>query len=151
MMLPLIVLDNTKQMKNDPDHAFSLADLKAWENEHGRIPFGSFVALRTDMSKDFETNPEYFKRGPFSAWSFEVIKYLYEERGVVATGHESLDTDTTPEMLSETYILKNNHYQIEVMANLDHWSSTVKRLATVSVREPWRPISDGFCIARWRW
>lgn len=119
MLLPLIVLDNTKHMKGDPNHAFSLRDLMAWENEHGRISTGSFVALRTDMSKDFSSNPEYFKRGPFPAWSFEVIKFLYEERGVVATGHESLDTDITPDMASETYILKNNHYQIEVMANLD--------------------------------
>lgn len=119
MVLPLIILDNTGHMKSDPNHAFSLDDLKAWEAKHGRIPAQSFVALRTDMSKDFQSNPDYFKRSPFPAWSFEVIKFLYEERDVVATGHESLDTDTTSNMASETYILKNNHYQIEVMANLD--------------------------------
>lgn len=119
MILPLIVLDNTRYMTTDPNHTFSLSDLIAWEAEHGRVPTGSFVALRTDMSKQFETNAEYFKRSPFPAWSFDVIKFLYEERGVVATGHESLDTDITPEMVSETYILKSNHYQIEVMANLD--------------------------------
>jgi kynurenine formamidase len=34
-------------------------------------------------------------------------------------GHESLDTDTTDKMESETWILQHGHYQIEVMANLD--------------------------------
>ena len=69
--------------------------------------------------KDWETNPERFKRSPFPAWSFETIKFLFEQRGVVATGHESLDTDTTEKMDSETWLLQHGHYQIEVMANLD--------------------------------
>ncbi len=119
MILPPIVLDNTGYQKKDANHAFSVADLKAWEKKYGRIPKGSFVALRTDMGKDFETNPERFKRQPFPAWAFETIKFLYEQRGVTATGHESLDTDTTDKMDSETYILQKGHYQIEVMTNLD--------------------------------
>jgi kynurenine formamidase len=118
MILPLIVLDDTPYLANDPNHAFSVADLRAWEKRHGRVPKGSFVALRTDMSKDWD-NPDRFKRQPFPAWAFETIKFLYEERSVVATGHESLDTDITDNMDSETWILKHGHYQIEAMANLD--------------------------------
>ena len=119
MVLRLIVLDDTPYLKKDPNHAFSVADLRAWEKQHGRVPKGSFVALRTDMYKDWESNPERFKRQPFPAWDFETIKFLFEKRGVTAIGHESLDTDTTEKMLSETYLLKRGHFQIEVMANLD--------------------------------
>ncbi|HWM80511.1 MAG TPA: cyclase family protein [Pseudolabrys sp.] len=119
MILRLVVLDNTPYQTSDPNHAFSLADLRAWEKKHGRVPKGSFVALRTDMSRDWEKNPEHFKRSPFPAWSLETIKFLYEQRGVTATGHESLDTDTTEKMESETYLLRRGHFQIEVMANLD--------------------------------
>jgi kynurenine formamidase len=119
MILPLIVLDDTPYLAKDPDHAFSVADLKTWEKKHGRIPPRAFVALRTDMYKDWNENPERFKREKFPAWAFETIKFLYEQRGVIATGHESMDTDTTDKMLSETYILQRGHYQIEVMANLD--------------------------------
>ena len=57
MILPLIVLDNTRYPTKDPNHAFSVADLRAWEKQHGRVPKGSFVALRTDMYKDFGTIP----------------------------------------------------------------------------------------------
>jgi kynurenine formamidase len=119
MILPLIVLDDTPYLANDPNHAFSLADLRRWEHRNGRIPRGSFVALRTDMYKDWDSDPERFKRNPFPAWSFETIRFLYEQRGVTATGHESLDTDTTDKMDSETYILRHGHYQIEAMASLD--------------------------------
>jgi kynurenine formamidase len=118
MILPLIVLDDTPYLANDPNHAFSVADLRAWEKKYGRVPKGSFVALRTDMYKDWD-NPEKFKRSPFPAWAFETIKFLYENRNVTATGHESLDTDITDKMDSETWILKHGHYQIEAMANLD--------------------------------
>jgi kynurenine formamidase len=119
MILPLAVFDSTPLLTKDPNHAFSVDDIKGWEREHGRVPEGSFVALRTDMSKDFEHDPERFKRHPFPAWSLEAIKFLYEERGVTATGHESLDTDTSDKMEAETYLLQHGHYQIEVMANLD--------------------------------
>ena len=119
MILPLIVVDDTPFLAKDPNHAFSVADLAAWEKAHGRVPKGSFVALRTDMYKDWDSNPERFKRSPFPAWAFETIKFLYEQRGVTATGHEAMDTDTTDKMDSETYILQHGHYQIEVMANLD--------------------------------
>jgi kynurenine formamidase len=119
MILRLVVLDDTPYLGKDPNHAFSVADLKAWERQHGRVSKGAFAALRTDMSKDWDTNPERFKREPFPAWSLETIKYLYEQRGVTATGHETMDTDTTDKMDSETYILQHGHYQIEVMANLD--------------------------------
>jgi len=119
MILPLIVLDDTPYLANDPNHAFSVADLRKWEARYGRVPRGSFAALRTDMYKDWDSNPERFKRNPFPAWAFETIRFLYEQRGVTATGHESLDTDTTDKMDSETYILQHGHYQIEAMANLD--------------------------------
>jgi kynurenine formamidase len=119
MILPLIVLDDMPYLANEPNHAFSVADLRRWENKNGRVPRGSFVALRTDMYKDWDSNPERFKRSPFPAWAFETIRFLYENRGVTATGHESLDTDTTDKMDSETYILEHGHYQIEAMANLD--------------------------------
>lgn len=118
MILPLVVLDATPYLKADPNHAFSVENLLAWERTHGRVPPGSFVALRTDLSKDWNT-PEKFKRSPFPAWDFQTIKFLYTQRGVTATGHESLDTDTSEKLLSETWLLKHGHYQIEAMANLD--------------------------------
>jgi kynurenine formamidase len=119
MVLPLIVLDDTPYLAKDPNHAFSVDDLRAWEKKNGRVPKDSFVALRTDMYKDWDRDPERFKRSPFPAWSLDTVKFLIEQRGVTAIGHESMDTDTTDKMESETYILQHGHFQIEVMANLD--------------------------------
>jgi kynurenine formamidase len=138
MILPLVVFDATPFLSRDPNHAYSVDDIKAWERKHGRVPKGAFAALRTDMSKDFGRDPERFMRQPFPAWSLEAIKFLYEQRGVTATGHESLDTDTTDKMDSETYILRSGHYQIEVMTNLDQVPA---RGALVVVT--WPKVRDG--------
>ena len=43
---------------------------------------------------------------------------------MTAIGHEAMDTDTTEKMDSETWLLRNGHYQIEVMANLDQVPAT---------------------------
>lgn len=120
MILPLVVFDITPLLTTEPNHALTVDDITAWEKAHGRIPAGAFAALRTDMSKDWESHPDRFKRSPFPAWSLAAIRFLFDERHVTAIGHESLDTDTTDSMDSETWLLKQNHYQIEAMANLDH-------------------------------
>lgn len=139
MIMPLVVLDNTPYQSADPAHAFGLADLEAWEKEHGPVPKGSFAALRTDMSKDWTADPANFKRQPFPAWSFDVVKTLFTQRGVTAIGHEALDTDITPTMDSETWILRNGHYQIEVMANLDQVPATGAVIVVT-----WPKVENGF-------
>jgi len=138
MILPLVVFDSTSLLVKDPNHAFSVGDLRAWEKKHGRVPKGAFAALRTDMYKDWDGNPERFKRSPFPAWSPETVKFLVEQRGVTAIGHESLDTDTTDKMESETYILRKGRYQIEVMANLDQVPATGALIVVA-----WPKVKDG--------
>jgi kynurenine formamidase len=124
MILPLVVFDITPELHDDPNHALTIKDILAWEKVNGRVPSGSFAALRTDMYKDWDTNPERFKRQPFPGWSLEAIQFLYEQRGIVANGHEAMDTDITPDLKSETWLLHHGHWQIEVMASLDQVPAT---------------------------
>jgi kynurenine formamidase len=51
-----------------------------------------------------------------------VLKYLYEERKITASGHETSDNapnSRDPAMAIERYVLGTNHYQIELLTNLD--------------------------------
>jgi kynurenine formamidase len=139
MIMPLVVFDDTQYFAKDANHALTVDDIKEWEKKNGEVPKGAFAALRTDMYKDWDANPEKFKRYPFPAWSLDAIKYLFETRGVTAIGHEALDTDVTQTMESETWILKNGHYQIEVMANLDQ---VPEKGAVIVVT--WPKVENGF-------
>ncbi len=124
MILPLVVFDMTPMLAKDPNHALTVGDIRTWESKHGPVPAGSFAALRTDMYKDWSSNSERFKRYPFPGWSLETLEFLYEQRGIVANGHESLDTDATPDMKAERWLLSHGHWQIEAMANLDQVPAT---------------------------
>jgi kynurenine formamidase len=124
MILPLVVFDITPMLKDNPNHALTVADIKDWERGHGRVPAGCFAALRTDMYKDWNANPERFERYPFPAWSLEAIQFLYQQRGMVANGHESMDTDTSKNLDSEKWLLTHGHWQIEAMGRLDRVPAT---------------------------
>ncbi len=129
MLMPLVVLDVHEQVARNPDYTLRLVDVQAWEKKHGRIPAHAFVAMRTDWSKRWPDDAAMQNRDAaghahYPGWSKEVLKLLYEDRHITASGHETTDTDpgtaTDKEDYSlERYLLGLNHYQIEMLANLD--------------------------------
>jgi kynurenine formamidase len=129
MVMPLVVLDVHDKVASNTDYVLSLDDVRDWESRHGRIPRGAFVAMRTDWAKRWPDDAALANRDAsgvyhYPGWSREVLKLLYEDRGITASGHETTDTDpglaTTKDDYSlESYILGLNHYQIELLANLD--------------------------------
>ncbi len=129
MIMPLVVIDVHDKAARNPDYTITMDDVNAWEANYGAIPEGAFVAMRTDWSRRWPDmaamqNKDVNGVAHYPGWSMEVLKYLYEERKITASGHEPTDTDpgiaTSKDDYSlETYILKQNHYQIELLANLD--------------------------------
>ncbi len=129
MLLPLVVLDVHRQVEKNPDYVVALADVHDWEARHGRIPEHAFVAMRTDWSRRWPNdaamqNLDAKGVAHYPGWSKDVLKLLYEDRKITASGHETTDTDpglaTTKDDYSlESYVLGTNHYQIEMLANLD--------------------------------
>jgi len=129
MLLPLVVLDVHEKVARNPDYVLSLDDVRAWETRHGRIPAHAFVAMRTDWSKRWPNDASMQNKDAkgvahYPGWSMAVLKLLYEDRHIAASGHETTDTDpgvaTTKDDYSlESYVLGTNHYQIEMLANLE--------------------------------
>lgn len=129
MLMPLVVIDVHEKAAKNPDYVMTLDDVAAWEAKHGTIPKGAFVAMRTDWAKRWPDNTKLANKDSagvfhYPGWSKEVLQLLYEKRGITASGHETTDTDpgrsTTKDDYSlESYILGLNHYQIELLANLD--------------------------------
>ena len=129
MILPLVVIDVHAQAAKNPDYTIRMDDVRDWEHRHGPIPAGAFVAMRTDWSKRWPDakamrNEDQGGVSHYPGWSLEVLKYLYEDRKITASGHETTDTDpgiaTSKDDYSlETYILGTDHYQIELLADLD--------------------------------
>jgi kynurenine formamidase len=129
MLMPLVVIDVHDKVAKNPDYVLTLRDVAAWESRHGPVPKGAFVAMRTDWSKRWPDDAKLANKDSagvfhYPGWSKDVLQLLYEKRGIAASGHETTDTDpgaaTTKDDYSlESYVLGLNHYQIELLANLD--------------------------------
>jgi kynurenine formamidase len=129
MVLPLVVIDVHSEAAKNPDYTLTLERVKKWEADHGAIPAGAFVAMRTDWAERWPdaaamANKDREGVAHYPGWTLAALKYLYEDRKITASGHETTDTDpgmatSKNDFSLEAYILGTNHFQIELLANLD--------------------------------
>ncbi|MDE0898993.1 MAG: cyclase family protein [Longimicrobiales bacterium] len=95
LVAPACVLDCSADSATDPDFILTSAWIQAWEADHGRIPAGSWVLMRTDWSKrtgDDVLNID--ENGPHSpGFQADASRFLAEERDVLGVGVETIGTD----------------------------------------------------------
>ena len=93
---PACVIDVTADVAQDPDFLLSVDRVLAWEAEHGRIPAGAWVLLRTGWSRR-RTADEFLNvgaDGPHSpGFHQRTSELLARERDVLGVGVETIGTD----------------------------------------------------------
>lgn len=134
LMLPLYVLHFEKEVAENPDFIVTPEHLAEWEARNGRIPEGAFVAFASNWSKRWAsgdmTNKDADGVAHSPGWGLDTLKILFEDRKVTAIGHEMLDTDASSDVIRrgfldcEKYVLDTDHYQVELMCNLDQLPET---------------------------
>jgi kynurenine formamidase len=120
---PLVVISIVPQVEKDPTYALQVSDIRAWEKQNGRIPRGSVVMVRSDWSKKWTDDPVKAKElaadPSFTGVSLAALEFLHLQRHILFHGHEPLDTDTTPTLEGESWLMHNGYTQAEGVANLD--------------------------------
>lgn len=120
---PLVVIPIIEQVKKDWGYALGVADILAFEKKHGRIPAGSVVFVRSDWSKRWP-DPKLAGEAKFPGVSLAALKFLHLERHILMHGHEALDTDDTPALEGEAWLMHHGYTQAEGVANLDKVAET---------------------------
>jgi len=115
---PLVVISIVEQLKTNPNNALQVVDIEAWEKKHGRIPEGSVVFVRSNWSKAWP-DPKLATLKEFPGVGLQALKFLHNDRKILFHGHEPLDTDSTPNLESEHWLMHNGYAQAEGVANLD--------------------------------
>jgi kynurenine formamidase len=115
---PLVVISIVERLKTNPNYALQVADIEAWEKKHGRIPEGSVVFVRSDWSKAWP-DPKLATLKEFPGVGLDALKFLHEQRHILFHGHEPLDTDSTPDLEGEHWLMHHGYTQAEGVANLD--------------------------------
>jgi kynurenine formamidase len=115
---PLVVISIVDKVKQDFGYQMTVADVLEWEKEYGPVPEGSVVFVRSDWSKRWP-DPELATLKEFPGVTLDALQFLHLSRRILFHGHEPLDTDTTPTLEGEAWLLHNGYTQAEGVANLD--------------------------------
>ena len=128
MIAPVCVIDCSAESAADHDFLLTVDFIKGWEAEHGDIPAGSWVFMRTDWSK--RTDPVEYQNfdeegqhtpGPGP----EAVRYLVEQRDVLGFGSESIGTDAgqgahlNPPYPCHYFMHGAGKYGLQCLTNLD--------------------------------
>ena len=113
----LVVISIVKQVKQDFNYALQVSDIKRWEHRHGRIPAGSVVFVRSDWSKRWP-DPALSQLTEFPGVSLDALMFLHLKRHILFHGHEPLDTDSTPTLEGESWLMHHGYAQAEGVADL---------------------------------
>jgi len=93
---PACVIDVTGDVAKNPDFLLTPEHLAAWEKQHGRIPRGAWVLLRTGWSKraDAKSFLNVGADGPHSpGFHQKTSELLARDRDVLGVGVETVGTD----------------------------------------------------------
>jgi len=120
---PLLVISIVDQVKQDPGYHLQVTDIERWESSNGKIPAGSVVMVRSDWSRKWP-DPSLASQSVFPGVSLAALKFLHEQRHILFHGHEPLDTDTTPTLEGEHWLMHHGYAQAEGVANLDQVAET---------------------------
>lgn len=93
---PACVIDVTRQVAENEDFLLTRDGVLAWEAEHGQIPAGAWVLLRTGWSQrtDRASFLNVKEDGPHSpGFDVDCSRFLAYERDVLGVGVETVGTD----------------------------------------------------------
>ncbi|NNE69087.1 MAG: cyclase family protein [Rhodothermales bacterium] len=103
LVAPAVMLDVSEQAAANPDYLVSVADLEAWENEHGAIPDGHILLVRTGFARFWPDRTQYMgtaDRGQeatadlhFPGLDPEAARWLVANRSIAALGIDTASID----------------------------------------------------------
>ncbi|RMH06558.1 MAG: cyclase family protein [Nitrospirae bacterium] len=126
---PAVVIDVSAQCETNPDYELSIADVTAWEAQHGRIESGTLVLLRTGWSAYWPDPVRYLgSQTPedpatlhFPGFSAEAAQFLVTHRHIRGVGIDtaSIDPGRSSDFPVHRIISQANLHALENVAGLD--------------------------------
>jgi kynurenine formamidase len=130
---PACVIDVTQEVAQDADFLLRPEHILAWEEQHGRIPAGAWVLLRTDWSKRRSAR-EFFNADAQGAhtpgFHASASALLARERDVQGIGVETVGTDAgqaatfDPPFPNHTIMHGAGKFGLASLCNLDQLPPT---------------------------
>jgi kynurenine formamidase len=128
LVAPAAVVDVSERVADDPDFLLDVGDLEAWQNEHGPLPDGGWLFVRTGWDARSGSQAAFLnadETGPHTpGFSVAAAKWLAEVAPVVGVGVETVGTDAgrahsfEPAFPCHTFVLGAGKYGLTQLQNL---------------------------------
>lgn len=128
LVLPLAVFDVRARAALDPDYRLQVADILAWEADHGSLPPLALACLLTGRGAFWRDPPRFFAydgdgRMHYPAFGLEAAQFLLEDRLASGLGTDThgLDPADDDSFAINRLVLKpgSRRVALECLANLD--------------------------------
>lgn len=126
LIAPAVVIDVTAQVARNNDYVISVADVMAWERQHGAIRAGSLVLFYTGFQNYWNDPARFFNMDANGGLHFpgvggDTTAYLLRERRIAGVGIDTHGVDPGQDQLfgTNTQVLANNGIILECLNNLD--------------------------------
>ena len=126
---PAAVVDVTEHVAHDSDFLLEPDHLLAWETDHGRLPDGAWVLLRSGWSARANDEPAFLnvdENGPHTPGpSAAAARWLATERAITGLGVETVGIDAgsaggmDPAFPAHHFLLGADRYGLTQLQNLD--------------------------------
>ncbi|MEU9916564.1 cyclase family protein [Streptomyces sp. NPDC051001] len=134
LIAPAAVLDFSAEAGEDPDFLVEVDHIKAWEAEHGPLPEGGWLLLRTGWDARSHAQEEFLnadENGPHTpGLSPACARWVAEESPVIGLGTETVGTDAggahsfDPAFPCHSYLMGNDKYGLTQLQNLAELPAT---------------------------
>jgi len=144
LIAPAVVIDVTDRAAADPDYRLTPADVDAFERDHGAIPAGTIVLLRTGWSTRWPDAKQYLgddRPGDasnlhFPSYGVEAARILVEQRHVAALGADvaSIDYGPSNDFMVHRIAAAQGVPGLENLMNLDRLPATGAVVAALPLK-----------------
>ncbi len=93
LVAPCAVIDKSAEAAGDPNYLLTVEDIEAWENEHGALPEGGWLFLRTGWDARAHDQAAFLNGGETPGPDVGAARYLAERAPIVGFGCETVGTD----------------------------------------------------------
>jgi kynurenine formamidase len=125
---PAVVFDRVAETEANPDYLLTVDDIRGWEAEHGSLPVGGWLFLRTGWDARADDAEAFLNAGSGMPQSpgidAECARYLAHETPLVGVGVETVGIDAgaaggfDPPFPVHNYMLGAGKYGVTQLANL---------------------------------
>jgi kynurenine formamidase len=128
LVAPAVVIDVSDRVANDPDYLLTIEDVRKWETDHGPLPAGGWLLLRTGWDARSNDQQDFLnadETGPHTPGiSVDAAKWLANESPVIGVGVETVGTDAgaahsfDPPFPCHSFVLGAGKYGLTQLQNL---------------------------------